>query len=402
MSAEREPLSSTGRSVGMRSPFVRLAELLAGVNPGKAPINLSVGEPQHPIPAFVGPVIAAYVREFGRYPAAKGVESFRRAASLWMSRRYGLSRAPDPDRDVLVLNGTREGLFLAALAARRWVGPRSGRPAILMPNPFYAAYLAGAEAAGCEPVFLAANRESGFLPDLNALAPELLSRTVALYVASPANPQGSIASLDYLARLSEFARRFGFVAFSDECYSEIYSGEAPPGMLQAAGPGFENVVVFQSLSKRSNLPGLRVGFAAGDRRFLAHFLEMRNVAAPQVPVPAQEVAAAALSDELHVEENRRLYAQKFDLADEIIAGRYGYSRPAGGFYLWLDVARHGGGEAAAAKLWSGAGVRVLPGRYIARDQLDGFNPGADYIRVAMVHDLESTAEALRRIVAVLG
>jgi aspartate/methionine/tyrosine aminotransferase len=301
-----------------------------------------------------------------------------------------------------VLNGTREGLFLAALAARRWVGPRSGRPAILMPNPFYAAYLAGAEAAGCEPVFLAANRESGFLPDLNALAPELLSRTVALYVASPANPQGSIASLDYLARLSEFARRFGFVAFSDECYSEIYSGEAPPGMLQAAGPGFENVVVFQSLSKRSNLPGLRVGFAAGDRRFLAHFLEMRNVAAPQVPVPAQEVAAAALSDELHVEENRRLYAQKFDLADEIIAGRYGYSRPAGGFYIWLDVARHGGGEAAAAKLWSGAGVRVLPGRYIARDQLDGFNPGADYIRVAMVHDMESTAEALRRIVAVLG
>jgi len=190
--------------------------------------------------------------------------------------------------------------------------------------------------------------------------------------------------------------------FSDECYSEIYTRSAPPGILEATGGPFENVVLFQSLSKRSNLPGLRIGFAMGDRRFIAKFLELRTVAAPQVPIPAQEVAVAAYRDEVHVDANRDLYREKFDLADQIIGDRYGYRRPAGGFFLWLDVATLGGSEAAATRLWREAGVRVLPGRYAARDQDDGSNPGADYIRVAMVHDRETTAEALHRIVAVLG
>jgi aspartate/methionine/tyrosine aminotransferase len=190
--------------------------------------------------------------------------------------------------------------------------------------------------------------------------------------------------------------------FSDECYSEIYTRHAPAGMLEAAGPDFANVVEFQSLSKRSNLPGLRIGFAAGDRKFLARFLELRNVSAPQVPVPAQRVAIAAYGDEAHVEENRRLYAQKYDLADQIIGERYGYRRPAGGFFLWLDVSAHGGDEAVALKLWREAGLRVVPGRYLAREQVDGSNPGLGYIRVAMVQDRETTAQALHRLVAVLG
>jgi N-succinyldiaminopimelate aminotransferase len=190
--------------------------------------------------------------------------------------------------------------------------------------------------------------------------------------------------------------------FCDECYSEIYSRSPPPGILEAAGDQFENVVLFQSLSKRSNLPGLRIGFVMGDRRFMAKFLELRSVAAPQVPIPAQEVAVAAYQDEAHVERNRDLYRQKFDLADQIIGDRYGYRRPPGGFFLWLDVAAAGGSEEAAARLWREGGVRVLPGRYAAREQPDGSNPGADYIRVAMVHDKETTAEALHRIVAVLG
>jgi aspartate/methionine/tyrosine aminotransferase len=173
-------------------------------------------------------------------------------------------------------------------------------------------------------------------------------------------------------------------------------------MLEVAGADFANVVIFQSLSKRSNLPGLRVGFAAGDPRFLTRFMELRNIAAPQVPVPAQEVAVAAYEDETHVEENRRLYRQKFDLADQILGDRYGYRRPAGGFYLWLDVTAHGGDEAAAVKLWREAGLRVIPGRYLARQQPDGSNPGAGYIRVAMVHDQDTTATALLRLVAVLG
>jgi N-succinyldiaminopimelate aminotransferase len=397
-----EPISPTPARADARSPFVRLADLLADVKPAKSAINLSVGEPQHPIPSFVGPVLAAHLNDFGRYPANKGTERFRRAAADWLNRRYRLPRPLDAESEILVLNGTREGLFLAAIAAKRFVGPRAGRPAILIPNPFYAAYGAGAAAAECEPIYLPATAQSRFLPDLDALDDALLSRTVAMYLASPSNPQGAVADVAYLERLVALARRFGFFVFSDECYSEIYSQHPPAGMLEGAGANFTNVIVFQSLSKRSNLPGLRVGFAAGDRQFLGRFIELRNIAAPQVPVPAQEVAVAAYGDEAHVEENRRLYAQKFDLADQIIGDRYGYRRPAGGFYLWLDVSQHGGDEAAAVNLWREAGLRVIPGRYLARQQADGSNPGEGYIRVAMVQDNETTAEALHRLVAVLG
>jgi N-succinyldiaminopimelate aminotransferase len=402
MTAQREPSLTSPPAVDTRSPFVRLTELIAGIEPGKPVINLSVGEPQHPIPPFVGPEIAAHLDEFGRYPANKGLEPFRRAVAQWLGRRYKLARPVDAENEVLVLNGTREGLFLAAIAAKRWVKPRAGKPAMLIPNPFYAAYGAGALAAECEPVYLPAPRASGFLPDLDALDDALLARTVALYIASPSNPQGAVASRAYLEKLAGLARRFGFLVFADECYCEIYSEHAPAGMLEAAGSDFASVVVFHSLSKRSNLPGLRVGFAAGDRNFLAAFLELRNIAAPQVPGPAQHVAVAAYGDEAHVQENRRLYSAKFDLADQIIGDRYGYRRPAGGFFLWLDVSKCGGSEIVTKRLWQEAGVRVVPGRYLARDQADGSNPGADYIRVAMVQDKAATAEALHRIVAVLG
>ena len=397
-----QPFPSPLCATNSRSPFVRLRELLGDIPPGKPAISMAVGEPQHPIPGFVGPVIAAHLDEFGRYPGNKGLDAFAEAVAKWLNRRYALERAVDPATEVLVLNGTREGLFLAALAAKNWVSPRAGRPAVLIPNPFYAAYAAGAVAADCEPIYLPATSETGFLPDLAALSEDVLARTVACYLASPSNPQGAVAERAYLAKLAALARRFGFLVLCDECYCEIYSDRPPPGMLEAAASDFANVVVFHSLSKRSNLPGLRVGFAAGDRRFLAAYLELRNVAAPQVPMPAQRVAIAAYGDEAHVEENRRLYREKFDLADQIVGGRYGYRRPAGGFFLWLDVAAQGGSEAATLALWRQAGVRVVPGRYLAREQADGSNPGADYIRVAMVQNKEITAEALHRLVAVLG
>ena len=386
-----------------RSPFVRLHELLADIKPGKPAINLSVGEPQHPIPPFVGPVLQAHLNDFGRYPANKGTDGFRKAAAAWLNRRYKLGRPMDHESEVIVLNGTREGLFLGALAAKRYVSQRAGLPAILIPNPFYAAYSAGAAAADCEPVYLPTTRETGFLPDLDTIDETLLARTVAFYLASPSNPQGAVADAAYLARLAKMARRFGFMIFADECYCEIYlDGRAPHGMLQASAPDFANVVVFHSLSKRSNLPGLRVGFAAGDRRFLARYVELRNIAAPQVPVPSQEVAIAAYGDEAHVERNRELYVAKFDLADQIIGNRYGYQRPAGGFFLWLDVSQHGGDEAAAVKLWREGGLRVIPGHYLARVGADGRNPGDGYIRVALVQDKDITAEALHRLVSVLG
>jgi len=386
-----------------RSPFVRLHELLADIKPGQPAINLSVGEPQHPIPPFVGPVLQAHLNDFGRYPANKGTDGFRKAAAAWLGRRYRLGRPVDHETEVIVLNGTREGLFLGAIAAKRYVSRRAGPPAILIPNPFYAAYSAGAAAADCEPVYLPTTRETGYLPDLDTIDDALLARTVAFYIASPSNPQGAVADEAYLSRLVAMARRHGFLIFADECYCEVYlNGKPPHGMLEVSGPDFANVLVFHSLSKRSNLPGLRIGFAAGDRKFLARYIELRNIAAPQVPVPSQEVAIAAYADEKHVDKNRELYVAKFDLADQIVGNRYGYQRPAGGFFLWLDVSAHGSDEAVAQKLWREGGLRVIPGHYLARDGADGRNPGEGYIRVALVQDKEITAEALHRLVAVLG
>ena len=385
-----------------RSPFLRTTELLAPYQPAKPLITLSLGEPQHPVPEFVGPVLAKHTAEFGRYPIAKGIEPFRRAVATWLSSRFQLPRPVDPESEVMVLNGSREGLFFAAITASRYVAARKGRPAILMPNPFYPAYGAGARAAGCEQIYLPTTLGNGFLPDLDSIDEATLARTVAFFIASPANPQGSVASRAYFTRLKELADRFGFIILSDECYSEIYTREAPGSILECAGPDFSNVVAFQSLSKRSNLPGMRVGFAAGDAKFLAAFHELRNVAAPQVPVPLQHVAVAAYSDEAHVEENRRLYRIKFDLADQILGNRYGYKRPAGGFCVWLDVSDRGSDEAVTVRLYRDAGVRVIPGSYLAREQNDGSNPGAGYIRLALVSDSESTAEAMHRLVETLG
>ena len=393
---------ASGTKESERSPFARLADLISGIEPGKPLISLSLGEPQHPVPDFVQPVLAKYTADFGRYPMAKGIEPFRKAAADWLNKRFKLPRAIDPESEMLVLNGSREGLFFAAISAERYVSPRKGKPAVLMPNPFYPTYAAGARAAGCETVFLPATAKNGFLPDLDALSDDLLARTAAFYIASPANPQGTVADRTYFDRLKALADRYGFIVLSDECYSEIYTQTAPGSMLEAAGPDFKNVVAFQSLSKRSNLPGMRVGFVAGDKKFLSAFHELRNVAAPQVPMPLQQVAVAAYGDEAHVEENRRLYRLKFDLADQILGNRYGYKRPAGGFCVWLDVSQLGGDEAATLRLYKEGGVRVIPGSYLARQQADGSNPGAGYIRLALVQESETTAEALHRLVKVLG
>lgn len=390
-------------SAAHRSGFVRLTELLSGVDPGKPPINLSVGEPRHAIPDFVGPILADNLLGFGRYPMTRGTDPFRIAVARWLERRYRLPRAVDPASEVIVLNGSREGLFLAAIAARRFVGPRKGKPAILLPNPFYMAYFAGAEAAGCEPITLPATRATGFLPDYDAVSEELLARTVAIYLCSPANPQGSVLSRNVLARLVERARANGAFVFSDECYSEIWLKDAPPpGVLEVAGDSFDGVIAFNSLSKRSSLPGLRCGFAAGDPHFLAAYMDLRNVAAPQVPQPVQAVAVAAYADEAHVERNRRLYQAKFDLADGILADRYRYRRPDGGFFLWLDITKFENDETATRELWLSEGLRVVPGSYLAHQSRDGTNPGAGYVRAALVDDLQTTETALRRLAEFYG
>lgn len=396
-SGTRAAHGSPGIGTG-RSGFVRLTELLTGVEPGKPPINLSVGEPHHPMPSFVAPVLTQHMQDFSRYPMTRGIDPFRISAAAWITRRYRLERPLDPEREVIVLSGSREGLFLAAITARRYTKDRGGTPAVLLPNPFYMAYFSGAVAAGCEPVALPATRATGFLPDYDALPDSLLKRTVAIYLCSPANPQGAVLSREALERIVSRARTAGALVFADECYSEVWLGDAAPtGVLEVAGKNFTGVLSFNSLSKRSSLPGLRCGFAAGDPEFLAAFMELRNVAAPQVPVPVQHVAAHAYGDEAHVEENRRLYKAKFDLADRILAGRYGYERPAGGFFLWLDVAEFGGDETAALDLWRRQGVRVVPGSYLAHTLEDGSNPGTGYVRAALVDDLPTTEQALNRL-----
>ncbi len=269
------------------SPFARLAALLAGIEPGAPPLDLSLGEPHAFIPAFLGPILHEHVREFGRYPPIRGILPLRQAFADWIGRRYPtLAGKIDPEAHVLPLNGSREGLFSAIFPAR---ARKEGvaRPAVLIPNPFYQAYAAAAAAAGAEPIFLPSPAARGFLPDLAGLDEALLRRTIALYLCSPSNPQGAVADQALLARAIGLARAYDFLLFADECYSEIYDAAPPPGALETAfaqGGGFANVVAFQSLSKRSGLPGLRSGFVAGDSAFIGAFGRFRNVACPQMPL----------------------------------------------------------------------------------------------------------------------
>jgi N-succinyldiaminopimelate aminotransferase len=386
------------------SPFSRLAQQLNGIEPGASPIDLSLGEPKAMIPPFVGPILQEHLHAFGRYPPIRGIPELRQEIAGWIGRRYQtLQGRIEPESHVLPLNGSREGLFSSIFPsmARKSVE----RPAVLIPNPFYQAYAAAGVASGAEQHFLPSTANTGFLPDLESIDPALFERTIALYLCSPSNPQGAVAGYDYLARAIAIAQRFDFLLFADECYSEIYSDTPPAGALETAyreAGNFNNVVVFNSLSKRSGLPGLRSGFVAGDPDFIAALTRFRNVACPQVPLPVQHVSAAAWADEDHVEEGRTLYRRNFDLGDAVLQGRYGYRRPAGGFFLWLNMAAFGGGEAAATTLWKGCGVKVLPGTYLTHAQPDAESPGGNYVRVALVHETDITREALTRIVTTLG
>jgi aspartate/methionine/tyrosine aminotransferase len=366
---------------------------------------MTIGEPRHAPPDFLMARLAEKQAEFGRYPPINGIPELREAIADWLIRRYGLDGAIDADRHVHPLSGSREGLFSAVFPA---IDRREAvdRPAILMPNPFYQVYLAAALSTGAEPVLLPAMAEHGFLPDLDALERDtaLLARTRALYLCSPANPQGTVASAAYLARVVALAQRYDFMLFADECYSEVYAETPPVGALEVAWRAtgsLANVVAFNSLSKRSNLPGLRSGFVAGDPAFIARFSQFRNVAGPQMPIPVQWASAAIWRDETHVEASRAIYRAKFDLAACHLGNRFGKVRPDGGFFLWLDVTHFGGGEKTAVTLWKSTGVRVLPGAYLTRVEAGRPDPGSGYIRIALVHDLEATETALVRVAQVL-
>ncbi|WP_439530672.1 aminotransferase class I/II-fold pyridoxal phosphate-dependent enzyme [Pannonibacter sp.] len=387
------------------NPFQRLAALLGDTRPGADPIILTIGEPQHALPLFTAEVLMENLGDFRRYPPIEGTPVFRAAIASWLDRRYGLGNTIDKDRGVLPLNGSREGLSFGALAARDQLAKDVARPAVILPNPFYQTYAAAAHIAGAEAVLLDSDAATGFLPDLDSLSPELLDRTIAFYVASPANPQGAVASLAYWQQLIGLARKHAFFIFADECYSEIYRETPPPGVLEAAhamGEGYGRVIALNSLSKRSNLAGLRCGFAAGDPDFLSRWVKFRGLAAPQVPMPAQAVAVRAYADEAHVIENRRLYNEKYAIAEALLAPILGPVTPEGGFFLWLDVSRWGSGIAVTQRLWSEAGLKVIPGAYLAMSGPDGSNPGDRYIRISLCAPVGLTREALERLAKWLG
>jgi N-succinyldiaminopimelate aminotransferase len=401
-------------------PFSRLATLLGDAKPGKEPISLAVGDPHGAVPAFVTRAMTESAARFGNYPAITGTEDWRQSASGWLNRRFGLNGAIDAEKNLLPLNGTREGLFsvLFPLIPESKAG---ARPIVAMPNPFYQCYAAAALSSGAEPLYVAALKENGFLPDFAGIAEATLERVAAVYICSPSNPEGAVADKAYWEKLFALAERYDFIVLADECYADIYFGDVPLGALtarQAQSGGFARLLSFHSLSKRSGLPGLRSGLVAGDAAGIEKFRAFRNVAGPTVPTPLLAASAACWRDEDHVIANRAAYQEKMAAAERILGNRM--RRPEGGFFLWLEV---GNGEEFARKAWAEQGVRLLPGAYMGREVSDGraggpsltarvagrfghpeknqSNPGFSYVRVALVNDLSTIMAALERLREIL-
>jgi aspartate/methionine/tyrosine aminotransferase len=378
-------------------PFAQLAKLLGKVEPRKPPISLSIGDPQGQVPPFIIEALSRAAAGFGNYPAITGTEDWRHAATDWLNSRFELGGAIDPEKHVLPLAGTREGLFSVLLPLMP-LSKNGAKPIVAMPNPFYQCYAAGALAAGCEPLYVPATEESGFLPDYAGLPKATLDRIAAVYICSPSNPEGAVADENYWKTLFALADRHDFIVLADECYADIYFGAPPltalPARLKSSG-GFSRLLTFHSLSKRSGLPGLRSGLVAGCPGLIDKFRAFRNVACPTVPGPLLAASAAALRDEAHVAANRAAYAQKMAAAEHILGNRM--RRPEGGFFLWLKVTN---GEETTLRAWREQGVRLLPGAYMGREITPGktqSNPGFSYVRVALVSNLSTIMTALERV-----
>ncbi|MEQ8897571.1 MAG: aminotransferase class I/II-fold pyridoxal phosphate-dependent enzyme [Roseovarius sp.] len=373
--------------------FPRLRALLDSHKPGGDTLHMTIGEPKHAFPAWITDVITDHAHEFGNYPVNEGTPELLQSICNWVKRRYDV--ALKPETQVMALNGTREGLYNAMMAL--CPEAKNGKwPMVLIPNPFYQVYMVAALSVGAEPVFLPATRESGFLPDFSEVPGEILNQVTVAYLCSPSNPQGAVATREDWAHLIGLAELYDFKIFADECYSEIYRDEPPVGALQVAremGADPERVLIFHSLSKRSNLPGLRSGFVAGGPESIRRLKQLRAYAGTPLPMPLQRAAEKLWADETHVDENRALYQEKYALADQIMHRIPGYHPPEAGFFLWLPVAD---GEEAALRLWKKTGVRVLPGAYLSRDT-DAGNPGKTYIRAAMVAPKDEMADGLTRL-----
>ena len=382
----------------------KLERLLGSLSPpeGIEPIQFHVGDPEHPIPAFMLEAINEHQAGFGAYAPITGTPTLRAAIKGWLERRYGLPSDMLSDNErLLPVAGLREAMYLIGVV----VVPRQkagAKPIVAIPDPFYHAYVGAAASLGAEPLLLPATAANGFLPDFAALPTATLERLAAVYLCTPANPQGVAADADYLRRQIEAAREHDFALLVDECYADIYVGKPPTGILEVAasmGGDFRNVLAFHSLSKRSNVPGLRSGFVAGDATLLREFKKVRDYGGVAMPLPVQAASAALWNDDAHADASRQLYGPKFEAAAQIFGNRFGFYKPDGGMFLWLNV---GDCETAARELWTRAGVRVMPGKYMSEPSVDGSYPGAGYLRVALVPDLETTTVGLERMEAVLS
>ena len=384
-------------------PFDRLRDLLKNIEAPKhkTPMIMSLGEPQHPPPSIVMKTINKHADQWAKYPPIAGSPELLSAIKDWLVQRYGLNpHNISSTKNIIAVSGTREALYMAGAIS---IPPKKYRrqPIVLIPNPFYQVYIGAALMNRAKPIYMSTTAETGFLPDFQSLSPETLRRTALAFLCTPSNPQGAIASLKYLKNAILLAQKYNFVLAIDECYAEIYDKIKPPGGLeasQALGSYYKNILVFQSLSKRSGAPGLRSGFVAGDQDLIQKFKTLRNYGGASIPGPLLAASAALWRDKKHVEKNRQLYRQKFDCADKVLLGKFDYYRPAGGFYIWLNV---GNGENAASVLWEKAGVRVIPGCYLARNDVSGQNPGSKFIRIALVQKPEFINEALVRITEIL-
>lgn len=380
-------------------PFERLAELKAGVRApaGREHIALSIGEPKHPTPALILDALAAQLSGTAVYPTTRGLAALRGAIADWLARRYRLPQGSiDPAHHVLPVNGTREALFAFAQA----VVDRGRDPLVLMPNPFYQIYEGAALLAGAEPRYLPCTAENGFLPDFDAVDDATWGRCQLLYLCSPGNPTGAVLDAQALQRVIALADEHDFLIAADECYAELYFDESdpPPGLLQAAvamgRTDYRRCIVFHSLSKRSNAPGLRSGFVAGDAEVIAAFLRYRTYHGCAMPPHHQHASIAAWGDEDHVRANRAQYRAKFDAVLEILAPVLAVERPQAGFYLWPETPIPDTDFARA--LFATENVTVLPGRFLSR-AVHGLDPGVGRVRLALVPPLEECVEAARRI-----
>jgi N-succinyldiaminopimelate aminotransferase len=379
-------------------PFEKLRKLFEGVTPNPAlhPISLGIGEPRHPTPELVKRALTASLAKLATYPPTAGGEELRRAVADWLMQRYGLP-AIDWKTEVLPVNGSREALFAFAQTV---IDPRRADPVVVCPNPFYQIYEGAARLGGAQPVYVNTLAQRRFRADYGSLREEVLRRAQLLYVCSPGNPTGHVLGLDEWKEIFGLADRHGFVVASDECYSEIYFDEqAPPlGALQAArqlGRDFSRLVVFSSLSKRSNVPGMRSGFVAGDAEILKAFLLYRTYHGGAMSPAVQDASTAAWRDEPHVRENRAKYREKFARIIPIVQSALEAERPDAGFYLWARTPI--GDVEFARRLYAEQHVTVLPGSYLARET-GGVNPGANYVRMALVAEMDECLEAVRRVV----